>query len=129
MSRRSWRRKMGGMNQSESVFFEDADAFESWLEANGGTTDELWIRMAKKSSGLRSLDFKDALDVALCFGWIDSQRRGIDETWFVQRFTPRRAKSNWSELNRRNVERLTAAGRMRPAGTAEVERAKQDGRW
>ncbi len=117
------------MNQSESIFFEDADAFEAWLEGNGGSTDEVWVRMAKKSTGIPSLDFKNALDVALCFGWIDSQRRGVDDTWFVQRFTPRRTKSNWSELNRHNVERLTTAGRMRPAGMAEVERAKREGRW
>jgi uncharacterized protein YdeI (YjbR/CyaY-like superfamily) len=85
--------------------------------------------MAKKHSGIASLDWAAGVDVALCFGWIDGQARRIDDDWFVQRFTPRRAKSIWSKVNREKAEKLVAAGRMRPAGLAEIERAKADGRW
>jgi uncharacterized protein YdeI (YjbR/CyaY-like superfamily) len=85
--------------------------------------------MAKKRTGIPSLDWSRAVEVALCFGWIDGQSRRIDDDWFLQRFTPRRPRSTWSKVNREKVEALTAAGRMRPAGLAEVERAKGDGRW
>ena len=113
----------------EPLFFEDAAGFETWLEANGGSADEVHVRMAKKHTGVRSLDWAAAVDAVLCFGWIDGQSRRIDDDWFVQRFTPRRPRSMWSKVNRRNAEALIAAGRMRPAGLAEVERAKADGRW
>jgi uncharacterized protein YdeI (YjbR/CyaY-like superfamily) len=85
--------------------------------------------MAKKGTGVPSLDWAGGVEAALCFGWIDGQSRRIDDAWFVQRFTPRRARSTWSKVNRTKVEALEAAGRMRPAGRAEVERAKADGRW
>ena len=85
--------------------------------------------MAKKHTGIASLDWKGAVDVLLCFGWIDGLSRRIDDEWFMQRITPRRPRSLWSQRNRENVERLIAEGRMRPAGLAEVERAKADGRW
>ncbi len=111
------------------MFFEGPEAFEAWLEAHGQASKGLWIRMAKKQAGIPSLDWKRAVEVALCFGWIDGQSRGIDDQWFLQRFTPRRPKSTWSKINREKVEALTAAGRMRPAGLAEVARAKADGRW
>jgi uncharacterized protein YdeI (YjbR/CyaY-like superfamily) len=113
----------------EGVFFAGPDAFEAWLEEHGATSDGLWVRMAKKGTGIPSLDWKGGVEVALCFGWIDGQSRRVDDAWFVQRFTPRRPRSIWSKVNRRKVEELTAAGRMRPAGLAEVERAKADGRW
>src|SRR3954454_17913858 len=85
--------------------------------------------MAKKHTGVASLDWARAVEVALCFGWIDGRSKRIDDEWFVQRFTPRRAQSTWSKVNRQKVEALIAAGRMRPAGLAEIERAKADGRW
>ncbi len=113
----------------EPVFFDGPEAFEAWLEANGTTADGLWIRMAKKNTRIVSLDWTRAVEVALCFGWIDGQARRIDDQWFMQRFTPRRARSIWSKVNRQKVEALVAAGRMRPAGLAEVQRAKDDGRW
>jgi uncharacterized protein YdeI (YjbR/CyaY-like superfamily) len=110
-------------------FFANAEAFEAWLEAHGDEADEVLVKMAKKHTGVASLDWASAVEVVLCFGWIDGQSRRIDDDWFVQRFTPRRPGSTWSKLNRQKVEKLIAAGRMRPAGLAEVERAKADGRW
>jgi uncharacterized protein YdeI (YjbR/CyaY-like superfamily) len=117
------------MPEQEAVFFDGPDAFEAWLEAHGETAPEVWIKMAKKHTGIPSLDWSGAVEVALCFGWIDGQSRRIDDDWYLQRFTPRRPKSTWSKINREKVQALTAAGRMRPAGLAEVERAKADGRW
>jgi uncharacterized protein YdeI (YjbR/CyaY-like superfamily) len=113
----------------EPVFFDGPEAFEAWLEANGTTSDGLWVKMAKKNTGIPSLDWTRGVEAALCFGWIDGQSRRIDEQWFMQRFTPRRPRSIWSKVNRQKVEALVAAGRMRPAGLAEVQRAKDDGRW
>jgi len=110
-------------------FFADAGAFEAWLEAHGASADEVLVRMAKKHTGVASLDWASAVDVALCFGWIDGRSKRIDDDWFVQRFTPRRPTSTWSKVNRVKAEALIAAGRMRPAGLAEIERAKADGRW
>ena len=110
-------------------FFADAGTFEAWLEAHGASADEVLVRMAKKHTGVASLDWASAVDVALCFGWIDGRSKRIDDDWFVQRFTPRRPTSTWSKVNRVKAEALIAAGRMRPAGLAEIERAKADGRW
>jgi uncharacterized protein YdeI (YjbR/CyaY-like superfamily) len=117
------------VREPETVFFEGPEAFEAWLEEHGATSDEVWIRMAKKQTGIASLDWAGAVEVALCFGWIDGQSKRIDGEWFAQRFTPRRRHSTWSKLNRQKVEALIVAGRMRPAGLAEVARAKADGRW
>ena len=110
-------------------FFADAAGFEAWLEKHADTADEVWIKFAKKATGIRSLDWAGAVEVALCFGWIDGVMRRIDDSWHVQRFTPRRPRSTWGKLNRVKVEKLIAEGRMRPRGLAEVERAKADGRW
>lgn len=109
--------------------FASAEAWEAWLEDNHAVADGVWIKMARKASGIESVRYPEVLDSALCFGWIDGRREALDESWFLQRFTPRRSRSNWSRINREKVERLTAEGRMRPAGLAEVERAKADGRW
>jgi uncharacterized protein YdeI (YjbR/CyaY-like superfamily) len=117
------------MAEQEAVFFDGPEAFEGWLEAHGATAPEVWVKMAKKHTGIQSLDWADAVEVVLCFGWIDGQSRRIDDDWYLQRFTPRRGRSTWSKINREKVQALTAAGRMRPAGLAEVERAKADGRW
>jgi uncharacterized protein YdeI (YjbR/CyaY-like superfamily) len=107
----------------------DVAAWEAWLEAHHRTAPEAWLRIAKKHSGLATISIGDALDGALCFGWIDGQRRGLDEVSFLQRYCPRRARSSWSQVNVEKVARLTAEGRMRPSGLAEVEAARADGRW
>lgn len=109
--------------------FPDADAWSAWLEQNREDQSEAWLRIAKKNSGLESISISDALDVALTHGWIDGQRRSHDEVSFLQRYCPRRPTSSWSQVNVQKVEALTAAGRMRPGGIAEVEKAKADGRW
>lgn len=107
----------------------DAAAWEAWLEANHTDETEVWLRIAKRHSGLDLLRISDALDGALCFGWIDGQRRAYDEDSFLQRYCPRRPTSSWSQVNVDKVAALVADGRMRPAGIAEVEAAKADGRW
>ncbi|HEX2434712.1 MAG TPA: YdeI/OmpD-associated family protein [Gaiellaceae bacterium] len=117
------------MTEQETVFFDGPESFENWLEQHEKTAADVWIKMAKKHTGIPSLDWARAVEVALCFGWIDGQSRRIDDDWYLQRFTPRRPKSTWSKINREKVQALTDAGRMRPAGLAEVERAKADGRW
>ena len=103
--------------------FADADAWEAWLVANADAKG-VWLKIAKKDSGHATVTYAEALDVALCHGWIDGQKRGFDAAWFLQRFTPRRAKSLWSKINVGHVARLTAAGRMRAGGLREVEAAK-----
>jgi uncharacterized protein YdeI (YjbR/CyaY-like superfamily) len=109
----------------DAEFFATADEFEAWLEANGADADEVLVRMAKKHTGVASLDWAGAVEVALCFGWIDGRSKRIDDDWFVQRFTPRRPQSTWSKVNRQKVEALIAAARMRPTGLAEIERASR----
>jgi uncharacterized protein YdeI (YjbR/CyaY-like superfamily) len=109
--------------------FASREAWEAWLEEEHATSDGLWLKIAKKGSGIETVTFAEALDAALCYGWIDSQRGGFDERFFLQRFTPRRPRSKWSQVNREKVAKLMEAGRMRPAGLREVERAKADGRW
>ncbi|MGI5178021.1 YdeI/OmpD-associated family protein [Dactylosporangium sp. CA-152071] len=113
----------------EPVLFADTTAFERWLESHHGQEGEIWILVGKKGSGITSISVQEALDVALCFGWIDGQRKSFDDRHFLQRYVPRRPRSTWSQVNVAKVEALTAAGRMRPAGLAEVERARADGRW
>jgi uncharacterized protein YdeI (YjbR/CyaY-like superfamily) len=99
------------------------------MAANHARATELWLKIHKKGSGLPSVTAAEALDVALCWGWIDGIRKGFDDRSFLQRYTPRRAKSVWSQINRDHVARLTAAGRMTPHGRKQVEAAKADGRW
>ena len=117
------------MAEQPVLRFADAAAFEAWLEANHAEVDGIWIEYAKKGSGHASIVYAEALDIALCFGWIDGQSKSVDEHWYRQRWTPRRARSPWSKRNVGKAEALIAEGRMRPAGHAEVERAKADGRW
>ena len=109
--------------------FPDAAGWESWLAAQHGVRTEAWLRIAKRHAPIASVTPAEALDVALCFGWIDGQRRAHDDVSFLQRFTRRRPRSSWSKVNVAKVEALTAAGRMRPAGLAEVAAARADGRW
>jgi len=109
--------------------FAAARAWEAWLEREHARARGVWLKIAKKATGIATVSHAEALDVALCFGWIDGQRRAFDATWFLQRFTPRTRSSRWSRINTEHVERLIAAGRMRPAGLAQVEAARADGRW
>jgi uncharacterized protein YdeI (YjbR/CyaY-like superfamily) len=117
------------MPEQPVLRFADAAAFEAWMEDNHAVSDGIWIAFAKKGSGHASIVYAEALDIALCFGWIDGQAKSVDEQWYRQRWTPRRARSPWSARNVGKAEALIAAGRMREAGHAEVERAKRDGRW
>jgi uncharacterized protein YdeI (YjbR/CyaY-like superfamily) len=109
--------------------FKDAESFHRWLGANHDKADELWIRMHKVGSGLPSITQKQAIDVVLCWGWIDAIRKSLDENSFLQRYTPRTAKSIWSQINVDNVARLIDEGRMTEHGLREVEAARADGRW
>jgi uncharacterized protein YdeI (YjbR/CyaY-like superfamily) len=109
-------------------FATSAD-FERWLAKHHDKAPVVWIKYAKKGSGEPSLTWTEAVDVALCYGWIDGQSKSLDERYYIQRFTPRGAASKWSKINRDRVARLIKDGRMRPAGLAEVDRAKADGRW
>jgi uncharacterized protein YdeI (YjbR/CyaY-like superfamily) len=102
---------------------------EDWLEANAASSPGLWLKIAKKGAPEPSVTYAEALELALCFGWIDSQKRGLDQTHFLQRFTPRRPRGRWSKINREKAEALEEAGRLRPAGAAEIVAAKGDGRW
>ncbi len=116
--------------EPEVLTVKTAARFERWLAKNHATTPQgVWLRLFRKDSGLASLTWTSAVDVALCYGWIDSQVRRYDGESHVQRFTPRRARSIWSKINTERVERLTKEGRMQPAGLAAVEAAKADGRW
>ena len=109
--------------------FASREEWETWLEANHTSADGVWILFPKKGTGLPTVDLVEAIEVALCFGWIDGQRKGLDETHYRQKFTPRRARSKWSQINVGRCERLIADGRMQPAGHAQVDAAKADGRW
>lgn len=109
--------------------FASQDAWERWLHQNHGNEEGIWLKVAKKSSGKRTVSVPEALEIALCYGWIDGQRKAFDGDYFLQRFTPRRRRSRWSKINRDSATALIERGRMRPPGLAEVERAKADGRW
>ena len=109
--------------------FRSAEAFEAWLAKNHKKADGLWLKIAKAKSGIKSIAFPDALDIALCYGWIDGLRRGLDDDYYVQKFTPRRAKSIWSVINKNKVAQLIKAGRMKEAGLAAIEEAKKNGQW
>jgi len=109
--------------------FGSAAEFRTWLEARHAVADGLWLKIAKKGGPAESVSASDALDLALCHGWIDGLRNALDETHWLLRFTPRRPRSTWSQVNCERVVALTRQGRMHPAGLREVERAKADGRW
>ena len=110
------------------VPFATQSEWHAWLEEHPDA-EGVWVRFAKKGTGIPTMTYAEALEVALCFGWIDGQSRGLDERFYLQRFTPRRSRSVWSKLNRAKAEALIESGAMRPAGLREVERAKVDGRW
>ncbi len=109
--------------------FKSAQAFEAWLKKHHATSDDLWLQIAKKGANEPSVTYAEAVDLALCSGWIDGQKKGLDEQHFLQRFTPRRPKSVWSKINIAKVATLIETGRMQPAGHAQVDAAKADGRW
>jgi uncharacterized protein YdeI (YjbR/CyaY-like superfamily) len=111
------------------LFFAAPADLEAWLDEHGEESDGIWLKFAKKGSGIRSVVYAEAVEVALCHGWIDGQAKRLDEEHYLQRFTPRRPRSKWSRINREKAERLIAKGRMRPAGLREIERAREDGRW
>ncbi|RYG48441.1 bacteriocin-protection protein [bacterium] len=109
--------------------FASAAAWEAWLAENHASTQAIWLQIAKKGSGIETVTYDEALDIALCYGWIDGQRRTHCEKYFIQRFTPRRPRGLWSKRNVAKVAELIEAGRMRPSGLAEIEAAQRDGRW
>ena len=109
--------------------FDSRASWEAWLEEHHETSSGLWLQIAKKGSGIETISYAEALDAALCHGWIDGQKGTFDEKNWLQRFTPRRPRSKWSKINREKATKLIEAGRMRPAGLREIERARADGRW
>jgi uncharacterized protein YdeI (YjbR/CyaY-like superfamily) len=111
------------------VSFPSAEAFAAWLDAEHGQSPGIWLKIAKKDAGVPTVSYDEAVDVALCFGWIDGQKRGLDGQYWLQRFTPRQPRSRWSKINCARADRLLEAGQLRPRGLAEVEAAKADGRW
>jgi uncharacterized protein YdeI (YjbR/CyaY-like superfamily) len=117
------------VDEDKVIAFKSQKAFESWLARNHEKVGGIWLRIYKKASGEKTVTYAEALDVALCHGWIDGLKRTYDEASFIQRFTPRRSRSAWSKVNVGHVERLAREGRMQPHGLAAVEAAKRDGRW
>jgi uncharacterized protein YdeI (YjbR/CyaY-like superfamily) len=111
------------------LFFANKTKWASWLNQNHDKSSGIWLQLAKKSPNKTSLTYAEALEEALCFGWIDGQKKGYDDSFWLQKFTPRRPKSIWSKINRAKAEELIKSGRMKPAGLREMESAKQDGRW
>ena len=111
------------------LFFATPAELDAWMDEHAEESDGIWLKFAKKASGIKSVVYAEAVEIALCHGWIDGQVKRLDEQHYLQKFTPRRPRSKWSKLNREKAERLIAEGRMRPAGLREVERAREDGRW
>lgn len=111
------------------ILFADPQAWDRWLDEHQAESAGVWLRLAKKGAEITSISYAEALDVALCYGWIDSQKKSHDEASWLQKFTPRGAKSIWSKINRDKVEALISNGQMKPAGLAAIEQAQQDGRW
>jgi uncharacterized protein YdeI (YjbR/CyaY-like superfamily) len=116
-------------SEQPTIGFPDGAGWEAWLLENHASSDGIWMRIAKQGAGVSSVTHPEALELALCFGWIDGQRRALDERFFLQRFTPRRAASRWSRINRDKATELIERGLMQPAGLEQVERAQHDGRW
>ena len=116
-------------NDLPILLFTSQGEWEAWLQEHHAASRGVWLRHAKKASGLQSVSYAEALDIALCYGWIDGQKKSYDESSWLQKWTPRGLKSIWSKVNREKIQQLTERGRMQPAGIAAVEAAKQDGRW
>lgn len=113
----------------ETTFFENQQDWEAWLHEHSSTTGGIWLKLAKKETGIPSITYAEALEGALCYGWIDGQKAALDNQYWLQKFTPRRTKSIWSKVNCDKALQLIAAGRMQPAGQQQVDLAKADGRW
>jgi uncharacterized protein YdeI (YjbR/CyaY-like superfamily) len=111
------------------IAFGTRDEWESWLAENHAESPGIWMKIAKKGGGATTVSYAEALDSALCYGWIDGQKDKLDDEHWLQRFTPRRPRAKWSRRNRDHALRLISEGRMKPAGLREVEQAKADGRW
>ncbi len=109
--------------------FATRGAWEAWLDEHHAASEGLWLKIAKKGAGIETVSYPEALEVALCYGWIDGQKASFDDRYWLQRFTPRRSRSKWSKVNRQKATELIERGAMKPAGLREVERAKADGRW
>jgi uncharacterized protein YdeI (YjbR/CyaY-like superfamily) len=120
---------MTKLNTIPTIEFKTAKAFETWLEKNHDNSNGLWLKIFKKDSGKKTISYAEALEVALCYGWIDSQKQAFDEQAYLQKFCLRRDKSIWSKINIGHVERLINEGRMKPAGLKAIEKAKADGNW
>jgi uncharacterized protein YdeI (YjbR/CyaY-like superfamily) len=120
---------MDELDGVEIIAFADAEAFEGWLAGNHTRQEGVWIKVAKKKSGIATVTDDEMVDIGLCYGWISGQRRSLDERYYLQKYVPRRPRSLWSQVNVDKVAALTAAGRMREPGLAEVRRAQEDGRW
>lgn len=123
------REVVGKAAPAKPMLFKHKKDWAAWLHRNHATKAGVWLKLAKKASGKMSVSYDEALEVALCYGWIDSQGKGYDESFSIQRFTPRRPKSIWSKRNREKAEALIKAGSMKPSGLQAVESAKRDGRW
>jgi uncharacterized protein YdeI (YjbR/CyaY-like superfamily) len=109
--------------------FDSQAGWEAWLASNHRASKGIWLKIAKKASGIASVDYQEALESALCYGWIDGQKASLDENYWLQKFSPRASRSNWSKVNREKAEELIASGKMGPEGLRQVELAKADGRW
>jgi len=116
-------------SEADAIVFRDIAEFEAWLDAHYDLPVGVWLKIAKKGSGVASLTSDEAVDAGLCYGWISGRRKSLDHIYYLQKYVPRRPRSHWSQLNVAKVRELTAKGRMRPSGIAEVAAAKADGRW
>lgn len=116
-------------DEAEVIHFPDRQSFERWLDDHVDHQPGVWLKIAKGGTGIPSLTSDEAVDVGLCYGWISGQRKRLDDDYYLQKYVPRRPRSRWSMVNVRKVEELTAAGRMRPSGVAQVRAAQADGRW
>ena len=119
----------GMASKAEPLRFATPHAFEAWLRKNHASSDGVWLLIAKAGAEEQTVTYPQAVEIALCYGWIDGQKKALDERHWLQRFTPRRARSLWSKVNREKAEALIQAGRMKPSGMAEIVRAQGDGRW
>jgi uncharacterized protein YdeI (YjbR/CyaY-like superfamily) len=120
---------MSESSESPTLPFASQSKWADWLAKQHDKSAGVWLKLAKKDSGIPTVTYAEALDIALCYGWIDGQKNSFDEKYFLQKFTPRRPKSIWSKINVEKVERLIASGQMKPAGLKAIEAAKADGRW
>lgn len=120
---------LNAANEMPVMVFKNQEDWATWLDENHAASSGVWLKLAKKASGLESVSYDEAVEVALCYGWIDGQAKRHDASWWLQKFTPRGPRSIWSRINREKAEALIRSGQMKPAGLRAVESARQDGRW